>query len=263
MTNISRSKHLPGTIVGIVRHRETWRFEEAPVATTQTSYSSIPLAEAGPEAARRGFGLGLSPGPDTGRGRVYMRRDFDIRSFGVNAFFQASSGATVIGEHDELGPAAGGHEELYVVIQGSCTFPVGGEEIDAPHGTAVFVGDPAVKRGARANEDDTIVLAVGGRPGEAFEVGPSETMAPFFGLYRDKDYESALAVCRDALETHPGNALILYNVACLENRLGRQDEALDRLRESLAAWPAYKELAAADDDLASLRDDARFTALVA
>ena len=57
--------------------------------------------------------------------------------------------------------------------------------------------------------------------------------------------------------------MILYNVACLESLLGRPDEALEPLGESLAAWPAYKELAAADDDLAALRDDPRFQALVA
>ena len=57
--------------------------------------------------------------------------------------------------------------------------------------------------------------------------------------------------------------MILYNIACLESLLGRPEEALEPLSESLAAWPEYKELAAADDDLAPLRDDARFQALVA
>ena len=56
---------------------------------------------------------------------------------------------------------------------------------------------------------------------------------------------------------------MLYNIGCLENLLGRPDEALESLRESLAAWPNYKELATGDDDLATLRDDARFQALIA
>ncbi len=231
------------------------------MATQQTSYSMISLEEAAPAAAGRGFGLGTPQ--DAGRGRVFVRRDLDIGSFGVNAFYQATNGAIVVGEHDELGPGAGGHEELYVVVAGGCTFTVDGEEVDAPRGTALFVRDPAVKRSALATEDETTVLVVGGRPGEVFEPSPGEALAPFFRLYRNEDYEGALAVCREAQVAHPGNALILYNIACLESRLGRPDEALEPLGESLAASPAFKELAADDDDLAPLRDDPRFQALVA
>ncbi len=233
------------------------------MTATKTSYSVSSLEDASARAAERGFGLGDAPGPDSGRGRVYVRRDLDINSFGVNAFFQAKSGAIVVGEHDELGPGASGHEELYVVVAGGCAFTVDGEDVDAPQGTAVFVRDPAAKRSALATEDGTIVLVVGGRPGEAFKLGPGESLAGFFRLYRDEDYEGALAACREALAAHPGNALILYNIACLESRLGRADEALEPLGESLAAWPPYRELAVADEDFASLRDDARFQALIA
>ncbi len=184
------------------------------MATTKTSYSVISLEEAAPAAAQRGFGLDTAPDPDNGRrGRVSLRRDLDIGSFGVNAFYQGMSGAWVVGEHDELGPGASGHEELYVVVAGS--------------------------------------------------LGPGESVGEFYRLYRDKDYEGALSACREGLEEHPGNAMILYNVACLESLLGHPDEALEPLAESLAAWPAYREQAAADDDLAALRDDPRFQALVA
>jgi hypothetical protein len=234
------------------------------MAATKTSFSVISLDEAGAAAADAGFGLGGPPDADRGRrGRVYVRRDFGIGSFGVNAFYQAMNGAWVIGEHDELGPGLSGHEELYVVVAGGCTFTVDGEEVDAPRGTAVFVNDPASKRGARATEDGTIVVAVGGRPGEAFKPGPGESITEFFRLYRAKDFEGALSVLREGLDEHPGNALFLYNIACMESLLGRSEESLEPLGESLAAWPAYKELAAEDDDLAALRDDPRFQALVA
>lgn len=231
------------------------------MATTTSAYSLIPLGEASREAAGRGFGLGTEA--DEGRGRVYMRRDLDINSFGINAFFQASEGAVVVGEHDELGVAASHHEELYLVLSGGCTFTIGGEEVDAPQGTAVFVGDVATKRAAVATEDGTIVVAVGGRPGEVFKPGPTESMGTFFQLYRDEDYAGALAACTEALAVHPGNGLILYNIACLENLLGNGEAALEALAEALAAWPNFKRTAAADDDLASLRDDARFRQLVA
>jgi hypothetical protein len=234
------------------------------MAATKTSYSVLSLDEAASAAAQRGFGLVADPAPEDGRrGNVPVRRDFDINSFGVNAFYQALTGAPVIGEHDELGPGASGHEELYVVVRGGCTFTVDGEEVAAPQGTAIFVRDPAAKRSAQTTEDDTIVLVVGGRPGEAYRPGPGEAAAGFVELYRNGDYEGALAACRNGLTAYPGNALMLYNIACLENLLGHPEEALEPLRESLAAWPEYKELAAGDDDLATLHDDARFQALIA
>ena len=199
------------------------------MATKQASHSVLSLQEAAQAAAERGFGLGTEQ--DAGRGRVFVRRDLDIGSFGVNAFYQAASGGIVVGEHDELGPGAGGHEELYVVLAGGCTFTVDGEEV-AMRATA---------------------WSSAAYPG----------VSPAFWLYRNEDYEGALAACRDALEAHPGNALILYNIACLESRLGRPEEAFEPLGASLATAPVFKEVAAADDDLAPLRDDPRFQALVA
>src|SRR3954447_14751797 len=145
--------------------------------TTTTSYAAIPLQEAALAAAEQGFGITTTPAPGEGtRGRVYVRRDLDVQSFGVNAFFQAANGAVVIGEHTELGPGASGHEELYVVLQGGCTFTVDGEEVDAPRGTALFVRDAATKRSAVATADATIVLVVGGRPGQAFTISPGEAL---------------------------------------------------------------------------------------
>jgi tetratricopeptide (TPR) repeat protein len=234
------------------------------VATTTTSYSVLSLAEAGAAAAERGFGLDAPIDSETGRrGRVFVRRDLGIGAFGVNAFYQAISGAFVIGEHDELGPGASRHEELYVVVAGGATFSVDGEEVDAPQGTAVFVPDPTSRRAARATEDGTTVFVVGGRPGEAFEPGVGEAVSEFYRLYRAEDYEGALAVLQEVLEEHPGNALILYNIACMKSVLGSRDEALEALSESVAAWPRYKENAGVDDDFASIREDPRFQALVA
>ena len=229
---------------------------------SDTAFSVLSLDTAARIAADGGFGLETSPNADTGlRGRVYVRREFDIGSFGVNAFYQANDGAIVVAEHDELGPASSRHEELYVVLEGGCRFTVDGEDVDAPRGTAIFVRDPASKRAARATADGTIVLVVGGRRGEAFEVGPSESLGAFYRRYRSGDYEGALAACREALESHPGNPLILYNIACLESRLGRPEPAVTALAESIAAWPKFRELAADDDDLASLREDPRLQEL--
>jgi mannose-6-phosphate isomerase-like protein (cupin superfamily) len=219
------------------------------MATTETAYRVLSL----PQEGREGDGE-----------RVYigLRRKLDIGAFGATAIYQAKSGEGVVGEHDELGPGADGHEELYVVVQGSATFTVDDDEIEAPQGTVVFV-PPGTTRKAVATSDETIVLAVGGRRGEAYRPSPGAELYDFFQHYNEKDWEGALAACHVALEKYPGNALILYNIACMQSMLGRGDEALATLTESIEKWPKFKENAEGDDDFASLREDKRFLALLA
>lgn len=218
------------------------------MATTETSYRVLSL----PQEGRDGDG-----------DRVYigLRRRLDIGAFGASASYQAKAGEDVVGEHDELGPGADGHEELYVVVQGSATFTLDGEEIEAPQGTVVFV-QPGTTRKAVATNDETIVLSVGGRRGEAYRLPPGAELYDFFEHYKQEDWEGALAACHVALERYPGNALILYNIACMQSMLGRGDEALATLGESVEKWPKFKENAQADDDFASLREDPRFVALI-
>jgi tetratricopeptide (TPR) repeat protein len=218
------------------------------MATTETSYRVLSL----PQEASEG---------DDDRMYIRLRRTLDIGAFGASASFQAKAGEDVVGEHDELGPGADNHEELYVVVQGSATFTLDGEEVEAPHGTVVFV-QPGTTRKAVATSDETIVLAVGGRRGKAYRLPPGAELHDFFEHYNKQDWEGALAACHVALEKYPGNALILYNVACMQSMLGRGDEALDTLRESVEKWPRFKENAQKDDDFTSLREDARFVALV-
>jgi hypothetical protein len=220
------------------------------MATTETSYSVLSLEQAA-----------LADG-EGDRRRVALRRDLDIGAFGANAMYQAKSGERVIGEHDELGPGAGAHEELYVVVQGGAKFTIDGDEVDALHGTAIFVRDPGSKRGAVATEDGTIVLAVGGPRGEAYRLPAGAALGEFLRLHAAKDYEGAMSVCQEVLGEYPGNALVLYNIACLENLLGRPDEALATLKTSTDSWAPYKEYAAKDDDFESLREDPRFQELV-
>lgn len=219
------------------------------MATAETSYRALSL----PEEARSGDG-----------DQVFVRlgRTLDLGAFGANASYQAKAGGDTVGEHDELGPGADAHEELYVVVQGSATFTVDGQEIDAPHGTVVFV-PPGTMRKAVATTDETIVLAVGGRRGEAYRLPPGAELFDFFEHYNDKDYEGALAACHEALAKFPGNALILYNVACMESLLGRGDDALGTLRTAVEAHPKFKDNAREDGDFASLREDPRFVELVA
>src|SRR5215475_16032268 len=185
------------------------------MATTETSYRVLSL----PQEAREG---------DDDRVFIRLRRTLDPGACGASASYQANTGEDVIGEHDELGPGADGHEELYVVVQGDATFTLDDDEIDAPHGTVVFV-PPGTTRKAVAKSDETIVLAVGGRRGEAYRLPPGAELFDFFEHYNEKDWEGALAACHVALEKYPGNALILYNVACMQSMLGEGDEAIDTL----------------------------------
>src|SRR5439155_26252744 len=97
--------------------------------------------------------------------RLAIRERFAVGAFGVNAYRAAEAGKQVIEEHDELGPSAAGHEELYLVLSGRATFTVAGEEVDAPTGTVLFA-QPEIRRGAVAREPGTTVLVLGGSRGQ-------------------------------------------------------------------------------------------------
>ena len=96
---------------------------------------------------------------------IPIRRHFGIETFGMNAY-RRPAGETVVPEHDET---ESGHPELYYVASGHATFAIGGEEVDAPAGTCVWIPDATARRSAEARADDTLVLAVGAAaPGQAF-----------------------------------------------------------------------------------------------
>lgn len=103
-----------------------------------------------------------------------VRHYFGIQSFGINVEIGREPGDWVVEDHTELRDSGTRHEELFFVSHGHARFTVGGEEIDAPAGTFVFVPDPATMRGARALEAGTTVLAMGGEPGAPFTVSPWE-----------------------------------------------------------------------------------------
>jgi tetratricopeptide (TPR) repeat protein len=220
------------------------------MAATQTAYGVVSLGERLAEA-------------EDDRGRVPLREDLDIGAFGANAIYQRKAGEPIVRWHHEAGPGGDMHEELYVVVQGSATFTVDGDEIEAPQGTAIFVRDPGVIREAVAASDDTIVLAAGGPRDHAYRLTPAASAIGFWSAYEAKDYAAALATTRRALETYPGNAYLLYNVACMESLLGNDEAALTALAESVAQWEKYKEQAREDDDFVALREDPRFLELVA
>ena len=196
-----------------------------------------------------------------GRVERNIRDHFGIRGFGVRAN-RAMGDGHVVNEHDEIGIGVSGQEELYLVVSGAATFNVDGERVEAPAGTLVFVRDPAAKRSAVAKEEGTTVLAIGGTPGEAYRISAGEAMAEMWEPYRAGDYETALEKLQPVLEERP-EALVYFNVACMEARLGRTDDAIGHLEQAIEDDKRIKENIRTDEDLDSIREDTRFAALAA
>jgi tetratricopeptide (TPR) repeat protein len=180
-----------------------------------------------------------------------LRHELGIGAFGMNAYTAANAGDLVVEEHTE---EALGHEEVYVVLAGRATFTLDGEEFDAPVGTVVHLSDPRVRRVARAAEDGTRVLAVGAKPGAAYEPSPWEPAFRAEAVARSGDLEGALAICRQALDEQPDNASVIYNLACFETLAGREDDAIAHLRRAFELRPETREWAASDEDLAAIRN---------
>jgi mannose-6-phosphate isomerase-like protein (cupin superfamily) len=199
----------------------------------------------------------IAPIPVAGVNWRPVRRTLGIEAFGINAY-SADTGEHVVEEHDETGPGAGQHEELYVVVTGHATITVDGTEVDAPAGTCVFLDDPKERRSARATVDGTTVLAIGGTRGEAFEVSPWEFRFAAAPAWAAERYDEVEALLREGLELHPGNASVLYDLACLEAKTGRLDDAFAHLAQA-AKSRRFREYALEDPDFAAIRDDPRFS----
>jgi hypothetical protein len=195
-----------------------------------------------------------------GNGWSPIRKELGIGSFGINAWHAAESGGAVIPDHDEV---PSGHEEVYVVTEGSARFTVAGEDVDAPAGTVVFVRDPAAKRSAVATADGTTVLSVGGQVGEAYSPRAWEVNAEVFAMFDRGEISEAKQMVTDAIADYPDDTdALYYNLACAEARLGEIDQAFPHLQRALESRPSLKELAREDTDLDALRGDPRFDELV-
>jgi quercetin dioxygenase-like cupin family protein len=190
---------------------------------------------------------------------IPIRRELGVAAFGVNAW-TGDEGADVIPAHDEV-PT--GHEELYVVTSGSATFTVGDETVDGPAGTIIFVRDPAVRRGAVAQEAGTVVLTVGAKAGAVYAPGAWEVNAEIFPLFEAGEFAEAKRRLEAELAKSPEAGDLLYNLACAESRLGETDAALEHLGLAVEREPRYAEYATDDEDFAPLRDDPRFASAVA
>lgn len=187
-----------------------------------------------------------------------VRRRFGIEAFGVNAYTAEHAGQRVVEEHTE---AQNEHQELYFVASGHATFTLDGEEVDAPSGTFVFV-EPSVRRGAVARDGGTTVLALGGKPGEAFTPSAWEWTFVAAAYQRLGRLDDARAVMNEGIERSPDAWQGHYNLACIEAQAGDRDAALAALERAAELDPATVARYARDDsDFGSIRDDLRFSAI--
>ena len=186
-----------------------------------------------------------------------IRRHIGIRAFGVNGYTAAAAGGMVVEEHTE---SSLGHEEIYLVVRDRARFTVDGNEHELGPGQLVFVQDPTLKRGAMALDDDTFVLALGGKPGEAHKVSAWEAMFAAVPAAERGDWEEAIRIHEEALAEQPKHPALLFNLACMEARGGRHLDAIAHLRQAVELEPRWAKNAREDPDFDSIRREPGFPA---
>jgi hypothetical protein len=187
-----------------------------------------------------------------------LRRRVGFRPFGVNCWAPSAPGGLVIERHYEHD----GDEELYVVVRGHAIFTVAEEIVDAPAGTLVHL-PPGTLREATADDENTVVLALGAKRGEAWEPAPWEDFHLAFATRRAGDAPAARAAIADVLARHPDQWQGEYNAACFEALEDQTEAAFAHLRRALELGPAeVTDYVREDDDFAGLHSDPRWHELV-
>jgi tetratricopeptide (TPR) repeat protein len=186
-----------------------------------------------------------------------IRRHFDIRAFGVNAYSALEVGGQIVEEHAETQL---GHEEMYLVLRGRARFTVDGNDHELSAGQLVFVRDPQLRRGAVALVADTVVLALGGKPGEAYVVSAWEAMFAAVPYSREENWDEAIRIHVEALAEQPDHPALLYNLACMEARGGRHLDALLHLQRAVELEPKWADYARKDSDFAAIMSEPGFPA---
>jgi quercetin dioxygenase-like cupin family protein len=184
-----------------------------------------------------------------------VRRRFDIRAFGVNAYTATGEGGQIVEEHSE---STLGHEEIYLVVRGRVQFTVDGDDLELSAGQLVFLRDPSLRRGAVALTDDAAVLALGGKPGEPHKVSAWEAMFAAVPASRREDWDEAIRIHDEALAEQPDHPALLYNLACMEARGGRHVDALVHLQRAVELDPEWAARARTDSDFAAIRGEPGF-----
>jgi quercetin dioxygenase-like cupin family protein len=186
-----------------------------------------------------------------------VRRRLDVHAFGVNAYTSEEVGGQVVEDHTE---SQLGHEEIYLVLRGSATFTLDGEVVELGAGSLVHISDPTVRRVAHSREPETTVLALGGKPGEPYEISAWEAMFAAIPATRRGEWDEAIRLHVEALAERPDHPALLYNLACVEALAGRSLDALLHLERAVELNQKYAEYARDDPDFDSIRAEPAFPA---
>lgn len=183
-----------------------------------------------------------------------LRRRLGVTAFGINAYTAEAAGDPLIERHDELASGAQEHEELYLVITGEARFEVGGDSLEAPAGTVVFIRDPAVTREAVATAPATTAVAIGGRGGAGLPVSPWEYWCAASPADEAGDYRRAVEIMSEGLAEHSNHPRLNFYLACDLAMAGDREAAIEHLLTAIAADPAVREWIPEEEQLAAVRD---------
>jgi hypothetical protein len=81
-------------------------------------------------------------------------------------------------------------------------------------------------------------------------------------LYEAGEYEQAADRGRELLEAHPQDGRLLYNLACCEARVGRNEDAIEHLGTAIDLWDGFRDMASGDSDFDRIREEPAFAELV-
>ncbi|MBA2298496.1 MAG: hypothetical protein H0W14_10730 [Actinobacteria bacterium] len=202
----------------------------------------------------------VEPGHSYGAAWLPLRAELGIQAFGISAY-RANAGEVVVPRHNERpGGGAGVHEELYFVASGRATFVVDGEAVDAGAGTCVLV-IPSEAREAQAEEQGTIVLAIGGPAGEAYRIAPWEYGSRAARARELRDVDDLERIVKEGIAAYGDHVTMLFGRACVAAQRGRREQALELLNraaadEDFGEWA--RDEAAQELLLEPVRDDPSF-----
>jgi TolB-like protein/Flp pilus assembly protein TadD len=99
----------------------------------------------------------------------------------------------------------------------------------------------------------------------ALALNPTDSRALYLGssvLHERGDAVKSEEWIRRAVQSDPNNPLMLYNVGCFYATVGKAAQALDHLERAMELGMRNVDWLLTDPDLASVRDDPRFAALI-
>jgi hypothetical protein len=103
-----------------------------------------------------------------GGGFVKARAELGVSAFGMQVIQLPPD----FGDYPEHDHSESGQEEVYLPIGGSGWIEIDGERVDLDTDTLVRVG-PAARRKVYSGPEGLRVLAIGGAPGQAYQIEPS------------------------------------------------------------------------------------------